>query len=438
MNASAAITSFMPAPTQSSIVEFQTFTGLEYLMIDIASNYGLDKESWDDRIQWTRAQTKELETIASMTQEELKANPPKLLTEAESPALFYAGIMAREAARQGKPTGYPISLDATASGLQILSILSGCEKSARLCNVIPSSLTHDDREDAYTNLYVGMKSRSKLLSNLSRAEAKDAIMTSLYGSVAIPKKYFGEGESLEVFYQTLQEDIPGAWKLNLGLQGLWNPHAKSHDWVLPDNFHAHVKEMNLVDRFVQFRGYPSSVQVRRNQGSPTGLSLCPNIIHSIDGMVVRELHRRCDFDLSKMERLLKAILSGECGTSETREKDSTVLNLWNHYLNSGFLSVRIFDYLDGKNLGLVDVEVIKRLISTMPSKPFSVISVHDCFRVHPNYGNNLRRQYNQILHDLAQSNILAYLAYQITGQVIPVTKASDFTSEILLSNYALS
>lgn len=30
----------------------QLFTGKQYLQIDIANNYGLDKEDWDDRLDW--------------------------------------------------------------------------------------------------------------------------------------------------------------------------------------------------------------------------------------------------------------------------------------------------------------------------------------------------------------------------------------------------
>ena len=28
------------------------FTGKQYLQIDIASNYGLDKETWEHRLNW--------------------------------------------------------------------------------------------------------------------------------------------------------------------------------------------------------------------------------------------------------------------------------------------------------------------------------------------------------------------------------------------------
>lgn len=258
---------------------FTEFTGIEYLLIDIAGNYGLDKKNWDERIDWTLSYEPQLMKMIRMTEEDPSYTSP-FLEEADEPAMFYAGVKALEAARQGKPTGYPISLDATASGMQILAIMSGCAKSAAACNVIPSSEFYDNRENAYTLLYDVMKGKVSNPADVSAADSKDSIMTSLYGSTAVPKKYFGTGDMLKAFYDTLEQEIPGAWSLNIGLKNLWQPNALSHDWVLPDNFHVHVKEMNMKRVNAHFLGQPTPIQVKVNQGAKEGLSLCPNVTHS--------------------------------------------------------------------------------------------------------------------------------------------------------------
>lgn len=239
----------------------QTFSGLDYLKMDVASSFGLDKADWDERIAWFDQNEGELE---------------KLLPVAEKPAMFHAGIQAYKAARQGKPTGFPISLDAASSGLQLLACLSGCEASARLCGVVSTG----HREDAYTVIYRAMCRKIGDAAKIDRKHTKQAIMTSLYSSQAIPKQVFGEGELLQVFYQTMDEMAPGAWALNFGLQQLWQPYALSHDWVLPDNFHVHVKVENQVTKFVQFQNAPHAVTLNVNQGTKEGRSISPNVVHS--------------------------------------------------------------------------------------------------------------------------------------------------------------
>lgn len=79
----------------------QTFTGMQYLQIDIANNFGLDKKNWDVRLDWFKSMETQLENLVS---------------QAENPALFYAGVQAYRAAQRGEASGYPISLDGCSSG----------------------------------------------------------------------------------------------------------------------------------------------------------------------------------------------------------------------------------------------------------------------------------------------------------------------------------
>lgn len=396
----------------------QKFSPIQYLKIDIASNFGLDKLDWADRIDWVDAHEDELE---------------RLLKAAEEPALYHAGVQAYRKAQRGEPTGYPVSLDAASSGLQILACLTGCEASAKLCGVVSTG----HRADAYTILYRVMCDTIGDATKIQRKDVKQAIMTSLYSSEAIPKKVFGEGELLRVFYETMEREAPGAWALNHALKALWQPYALSHDWVMPDNFHVHIPVMEKTTKYIQVFNQPVAVDLKVNMGTKEGRSLSPNVVHSIDGMIVREIHRRCSYDSSKMIQLLEDLQYRARSTSETRDKDSKVKRLWALYEASGFLSSRILDYLDRYNLNLVDREVIKSLVKSMPETPFPVISIHDCFRAHPNHMNDLRAQYNKLLSEIAGSNLLAFIASQITGSPVPVVKRGDLSQAILEADYAL-
>lgn len=413
----------------------QTFTSLEYLKIDVATNFGLDKESWDARIAWFEKNEGSLVQITSLSSAELKAN--YWMQAAEEPSMFFAGLCAYETALAGQPIGYAVSLDATASGAQLLSILIGCEKSARSCNVIDTG----HREDLYTNVYNGMRKRLRETSGtVDRKDAKQAVMTSLYGSEATPKRVFGEGTQLICFYETMEQDVPGIWELNTDLLDLWRPDALSHDWVLPDNFHTKNKVTGKRVETVQFLNAPVDVITEVNEPQFKGRAMPANITHSIDGMVVRELIARCNFDRDHVLDLLEMIHKSDYVRSPhmVRTNDKKVKTLWAHYERTGFLSARIIDFLDRDNLAAVDPSVISKLLLSMPEQPFEVMSVHDCFRCHPNYGNDLRRQYNEILACLSESNLLADIASQILKTEITIQKRGLSADQIRDANYALS
>ena len=135
---------------------FQTFSGMQYLKIDTANNFGLDKEDWNTRIDWF---------------DQVEGDLENLIKDAEEPALFYASVQAYRKAKRSEPVSHPISLDATASGIQILACLTGCRKSALLCNVVDAGR----RMDAYTALYSSMLVRVGESAKIERKDVKQAV-----------------------------------------------------------------------------------------------------------------------------------------------------------------------------------------------------------------------------------------------------------------------
>ena len=398
----------------------QTFTPSQYLKIDIASQFGHDKMTWDDRIQWFDANKDKLQDLMPM---------------ADNPALFYAGMLAWQAYEKGEPSGYPISLDATSSGLQILSVLTGDKLAAQICNVVDSG----GREDAYTAVYEEMVRSINEVGKISRDMTKQAIMTSLYGSEAEPKKVFGTGALLNVFYQTMERMAPGVWELNQAMLHMWSPQAYSNDWILPDNFHVHVKVISTIKENVSFLNEPFEVTRKINAPKESGRSLGANMVHSIDGMMVREMTRRCNHDRARVNTLRWLIMAGVTKDHIENNHTKMVRLLWNHYTKTGFLSARILDHLQPYNISLVDTEPVLELIDSLPEKPFQIISIHDCFRCLPNYANDMRKQYTLQLELIAKSNLLSSIVSQIIGRDVEIGKLDpNLHKEVAQSNYALS
>lgn len=406
----------------------QTFTAREYLKIDIANSFGLDKKKWSERIAWFDQNQHQLHS---------------LLNQADEPALFFAGVSAWEDVEAGKPIGYPISLDATSSGMQILAALTGDRSAAETCNVVNYNVEGvPERRDGYTVIYKAMLRVLGEQSKITREDTKRAIMTSLYGSQAVPKEVFGEGLLLKIFLDTMCHLAPAAWELNQAFLDMWNPNALSHDWTLPDNFHVHVKVMNQVKETVHFLNEPVEVFYNVNAPTAEGRSLGANTIHSVDGMIVREMVRRCNYDPTTVALVREVIADERAEPNKTEipdEDTAMVKTLWKHYKKSGYLSVRIIDHLHPMNIQFVDLDVVEELLNSLPEKPFQVISVHDCFRCLPQYGNDLRRQYNNQLMLIAKSNLLQFLISQILGRQVAIGKLdSGLWKDIAETEYALS
>lgn len=409
----------------------QTFTGLQYLMMDIASSFGLDKATWNARLAWFEQHRNQIENLP---QPELV----KFCRGAEEPAQALAGILAYRKTIAGEATGYLCGLDATASGLQLLALLAGDEQAARICNLVDTG----NREDAYTIVHNEVDRLMGSNSSIMRALVKQALMTHLYGSKAEPKKTFGEDTpELHAFYQSIDTLLPGADQLNRDLISLWDPNALAHSWTLPDGFEVVVKVMTKIEHQVEFLGKMYPVIEKVNRPMPDGLSMGANIIHSIDGMVVREMNRRCNYTLSKIERTMEILGRTDCGFAVRRDKDIQLIRLIELAEMTGFLSAAILEYIDHENRGHITPDLWQRiidLVNSMPSIAFPVICIHDCFKFHANYGNDVRIQYKNILAELAGSSTLDYIASEIKGRPIYISKLSSSLPQMIRnSEYAI-
>lgn len=395
------------------VQDFRVLTGMEYLMADIACKHdkAYEKLGWDQRLYHFS---------------EIDFKDPKTFKNASNPIGLRAAYVALENAAMAKPSGYMISLDAASSGLQLLSLLVSCPTSWKLCGGDENIL------DAYAEIFQHMNTGLKI----DRKDVKQSIMTALYGSTATPKAVFGE--DVDVFYDWMEKLAPGAWDLNLGIQELWDEiEGTTYDWTMPDNFYACIETHDKEILDFKFLDEDFQVIQKVNERPRFHKGLGPNLIHSVDGMIVREMYRRCQYDQKTIDRVVEALNKGANGTNG---KSADMVNtLWEHYLESGFLSVRILDYIYEDTLGLVDDEVILELIESLPPRSFELVCVHDCFRCHPNYGNDLRRQYNRILADICDSNLLRYIASQVADQTIQARKVGIIPREVILNaNYTLS
>ena len=253
--------------------ELITPQGMANLYIAIANHAGKDKLTWTERHDWTAKQN-----INDIVWDE--------------PILGRKAIRALLDTKAGKPSGFVMSVDATSSGIQIMAAISGCKKTAKLVNMIDSTT----RYDVYTEVADLMN--KQLSKPVPRKIAKQVVMTHFYNSKATPKALLSKQE-LEVFYDVIQGLLPGAETVMHSINACWNPEADSHSWVMPDGHTVYIPVIEGINgTYSDSELGDIPLRWYHQTKSDNYRSLCPNVIHSIDGYIAREMVRRCDFQLS--------------------------------------------------------------------------------------------------------------------------------------------
>lgn len=136
----------------------QFFTPFENLCIDIANHFGLDKENFEPRIEWVKNNKDDLEALAA---------------HAETKPLYEKAVMALRAAQRGEAVGHPVAFDAVCSGMQIMSVITGCLAGATATGLIDPTR----RMDAYSVVTDTMNLQPGIMVRVPRSHAKAAVMT---------------------------------------------------------------------------------------------------------------------------------------------------------------------------------------------------------------------------------------------------------------------
>ena len=409
------------------------YSGYEYMCIDIANQYGLDKELFETRIKWTQDHLGELESLSD---------------KADCQPLYKKAVMALRKAQAGIPTGHLVAVDAVCSGVQLMSVLTGCIAGATSTGLV----NPNERADAYSKLTEVMEGILGGKVDVSRADAKQAFMTTMYGSKAEPKKLFGEDTpEIDAFYAAANKIAPGAWELLQDLLASWKPYALSHEWKLPDGFDARVKVMSKQEARVEVDELDHATftyEYYQNEGQKSGLSNVANVVHSVDAYVLRCIHRRCNYDFDTVsmasifieDELFKRTAGTNDSSFEVNEKLAYYVA---QYERSGMADVVILPYLLPVDMGYMSTEHLKALLvivnGMLEYKPFEVITIHDSFAAHANNINHLRQQYINVLAEIAESNLLDDLLSQLYGKPGKFNKLSTNLGALIRnSNYGLS
>ena len=330
------------------------FNPMQYLAIDIANCYGLNKLNFEDRIDWVKTNEKYLEDYQD---------------QAEEPLLYYKAVKALRDAQAGKPIGHTVALDSASSGLQLMSVMMRCKGGASLTGLIDP----DTRTDAYT--LITEKLNTKLDSELviPRKDSKRALMTMLYGSSKIPIEVFDT--NVDLFYETVEEECNGAYTLLQILLDSWDKKALHHSWYLPDGHYAHCPIMQTKEKRINLSEweYTPVAIVKENTTLKFGLSNASNAIHSVDSYVLRTMVRRCNYKPKLIKQARQAILD----SIDEYDPDNVLNKRYEYTKMADITHLDIITNTANELSQELKDKLIHIFDMVLSHEPFDVICIHD-------------------------------------------------------------
>ena len=259
-----------------------------------------------------------------------------------------------------------------------MSALTGCRITAQ-----NTGLTGSVCNDIYAVCTTEMSRLLGVQVEVPRKLVKSAMMPLFYGSKQKPKDVFGKDTpEYYAFYEAVKTVAPGACELLELFLASWQPYALDHSWVLPDGFNVYVPVMVQVETKIEVDELDHatfSYLHEINQGTKKGLSIAANTVHSVDGMVVREICRRCHYDPIKLNGIKNLIEEDLAERSDSYETMYTPL-IESLAMESGFVSLVGIESINPVTIFEFGTEYLQKLLAlintTLSHKSFPVVTIH--------------------------------------------------------------
>ena len=351
-----------------------------WIAIDIANQYGLDKKSFEYRVNWVKENFDNLQDFVD---------------EADSTWEYVKAVKALWQLRDGLVPQHMVYLDASNQALQLYAVLTGDFKTASTCNFA----NKDNMADAYKMLADQMNIEMGLTC-FNRSNCKKALMTTMYGKIS-------------AWAKILEEMYP-----------------KSSNPLL--NF---ATEYNLTLEYDEEKGIDRLLELERAFSNALS-TIAPKAISAMEA--IQELNNKdigtyywTLLDGFRVKYNVKVETKIECETVSRSGKKLT-------------LSISKDIYVSGEhNRGMspnvihsVDGYVAREMIRRMNGK--FITTIHDAFACHPSDCDLMRKNYQDIMVELLHSDLLNDILSQISGTKMEMNKDNGLTEEhIRTSQYYL-
>ena len=280
---------------------------IKWLAFQVATTYGLDKKSWNERQDWV---IENITLISRIVNDPIRNRPE--WEKAEEPWQFLAAcdeyyhcVLLKDR----KTTRLPVAIDATCSGIQILAGLTRDKSAAQLVNVLPD----EEPQDAYAKVAETSKPNipERLRPHWDRKSVKRSVMTIPYNAKPFSNRsYIRDAlkekgididkdeltQAVKAVREAMYTVVPGPMSVMKWIEDevskALSRGVTELNWITPSGFRVHQKIMKKNVEHVQLQllgrcqihvATEESDVVDRNRHKA---ATAPNLIHSLDASLL--------------------------------------------------------------------------------------------------------------------------------------------------------